>query len=188
LTAQAYSLNLTAVPPGPVGYLTAWPSGQAQPLVATLNDVTGTIVANAALVPAGADGSIDVYAAAQTDLVIDIDGYFAPPAAGGLSLYGVAPCRVLDLRQPAGSRAFSGTLRVQMAGSACGAPANAGAVVLNATVVPPGPLGYLTLWPDGHAQPLVATLNAIDGAITSNMAIVPETDGYINSFVTDQRT
>jgi hypothetical protein len=57
------------------------------------------------------------------------------------------------------------------------------AYVLNATVVPVGSLGYLTLWPVGGMQPLVSTLNAHDGAVTSNMAIVPAgTNGKINAF------
>ena len=47
---------------------------------------------------------------------------------------------------------------------------------MNATVVPQqGPVGYLTLWPDGQGLPVVSTLNAYDGAVTSNMAIVPTT-------------
>jgi hypothetical protein len=46
-------------------------------------------------------------------------------------------------------------------------------------VVPHGSLGYLALWPQGGAQPLVSTLNAIDGAVTSNMAIVPTSNGRI---------
>jgi hypothetical protein len=56
------------------------------------------------------------------------------------------------------------------------------AYVLNATVVPVGPLSYLTLWPDPEQQPLVSTLNAIDAAITSNMAIVPNIDGDTDGF------
>src|ERR1035438_6061075 len=40
----------------------------------------------------------------------------------------------------------------------------------------------LTLWPDGESQPLISTLNAIDGAITSNMAIVPNLNGSIDAF------
>ena len=54
--------------------------------------------------------------------------------------------------------------------------------MFNATVVPQGSFGYLTLWPDGESQPLVSTLNAIDGAITSNMAIVPTTNGKIDAY------
>jgi hypothetical protein len=77
--AQAYSLNFAAVPKGSLGYLTAWPAGQPQPLVASLNDVTGTIAANAVIVPAGAHGAVSVFASDATDLVIDINGYFAPP-------------------------------------------------------------------------------------------------------------
>jgi len=71
-------------------------------------------------------------------------------------------------------------------GSSC-VPQGSGAqaFVLNATVVPPGPLGFLTLWADTQPQPLVSTLNAPDGAITSNMAIVPGTNGLIDGFTSD---
>jgi len=48
--------------------------------------------------------------------------------------------------------------------------------------VPNGGLNYLTLWPDGQMQPLASTLNATDGAITSNMAIVPTTNGSIDAY------
>ena len=51
-----------------------------------------------------------------------------------------------------------------------------------ATVVPQVPLGYLTLWPFGGAQPLVSTLNAGDQAITSNMAIVPTNNAEISGY------
>jgi hypothetical protein len=150
-------------------------------LVSTLNDLTGTIVANAAIVPAGTAGDIDVYATDTTDLVVDINGYFAPPAAGGLSLYNLPPCRVLDTRNTPGSP-FTGQFDVSVIGSGCGGTGAAQGYVLNATVVPPGPLGFLTLWPHGAAQPLVSTLNALDGAITNNMAIVPTSDTDISAY------
>ncbi len=178
-TAQAYSLNFTAVPSGKLGYLTAFPTGQTMPLASTLNAPTGTVTANAAIVPAGTSGSVDVYTTNATNLVIDINGYFAPPATGGLSLYNLTPCRVLDSRQPSGTPPFTGEKDVNVTASSCGTPVTAQAYVFNATVVPPGPLGYLTLWPQGGTEPLVSTLNALDGAITSNMAIVPTTNGSI---------
>ena len=181
-SAAAYSFNFTVVPGGhPVGYLSVWPTGQTQPLVSTLNDQTGTIVANAAIVPAGTNGAISVYATNNTQLLIDIDGYFAPAGQGGLSLYPVAPCRALDTRH--GQGAFGGELTVDVVNSRCGPPSTAQAYVFNATVVPVGSLGYLALWPDGQLQPVVSTLNATDGAITSNMAIVPAgTQGKIDAF------
>jgi len=183
-TAQAYSLNFTAVPDGPLGYLSVWPTGETQPLVSTLNAPTGTITANAAIVPAGTGGAISLYVTNDTNMVIDIDGYFAPPATGGLSLYPLTPCRVLDTRSN-GGQPFSGTINVNVTASTCAVPALAQAYVFNATVVPSGSLGYLTLWPQGVPQPLVSTLNAIDGAITSNMAIVPTIDGSISAYVTN---
>ncbi|HEY2232629.1 MAG TPA: hypothetical protein VGK01_04055, partial [Candidatus Angelobacter sp.] len=77
---------------------------------------------------------------------------------------------------------FNGSLDVSVMLSGCGAPAAAQSYVLNATVVPPAPFGFLTLWPQGTTRPLVSTLNAVDGAITSNMAIVPTTNGLISGF------
>ncbi len=82
--AQAYSFNLTVVPHsgGAVDYVTLWPSGAAQPFVATINDPTGAIVANAAIVPAGTpSGGISVYndGPSVTDVIIDMNGYFTAP-------------------------------------------------------------------------------------------------------------
>ena len=181
-TAHAYSLNYTAIPQGPLGFLTTWPAGQTQPLVSTLNAVTGTVTANAAIVPAGTNGDISVFVTHPADLVIDVNGYFAPPGTGGLSLHSLTPCRVLDTRNPAGSTPFNGEKDLNVAAAACGAPVSAQSYVLNATVVPPGSLGFLTLWPQGSTRPLVSTLNAIDGAITSNLAIVPAANGSISIF------
>jgi YVTN family beta-propeller protein len=182
-TAQAYSLNVTVVPQVGLGYLTIWPSGQTQPLVSTLNSSTGAVTANAAIVPAGTSGEVSIYVSNNTDVILDVNGYFAAPASGGLSLYTATPCRVLDTRTAAG--AFSGVLVVPVEPSVCAPPAAAQAYVLNATVVPNIGLGYLSLWADGEVQPLVSTLNADDGAITSNMAIVPTSNGSIDAYASN---
>jgi hypothetical protein len=80
-------VNVTVVPDGPLSYLSMWPFGVAQPYVSTLNSVDGRVVANAAIVPAGAGGGVDVYVTNQTHVILDINGYFA--ASGGSG--GVAP-------------------------------------------------------------------------------------------------
>jgi len=184
-TAQAYSLNYTSVPNGPLGFVTTWPTGQSQPVVSTLNAPTGAVTANAAIVPAGTNGDVSVFVTNESDLVIDVNGYFAPPATGGLSLFNVTPCRVLDTRIPPGTPPFTGQKDVNVTNSGCGAPASAQSYVLNATVVPQGGLGFLTLWPQGGTQPTVSTLNAGDGAVTSNMALVPTTNGSISAFASN---
>jgi hypothetical protein len=82
--AQAYSFNVTVVPHsgGAVNYLSIWPSGHTQPVVSTLDDTQGAIIANAAIVPAGTvSGGISVFnfGPAVTDVVIDMNGFFAAP-------------------------------------------------------------------------------------------------------------
>ncbi len=184
--AQAYSFNVTAVPHPTgqrLGYLTVWPQGEPKPTVSTVNNPTGTIVANAAIVQAGTAGEVAVFPNNDTDLLIDINGYFAAPGQGGLSLYPTPPCRVIDTRN--GNGAFVGQLAVTVQGSNCATSGTAQDYVLNATVVPQPTLGFLTLWADGQTQPGVSTLNAKDGAITSNMAVVPTTNGSVDAYAND---
>ena len=180
-SAQAYSLNFTSVPKPQLAFLTTWPAGQPQPLVSTLNS-KGPVTANAAIVPAGTNGDISVYVTDASDLVIDVNGYFAPPGTGGFSFFPLPPCRVLDTRIPAGSPPFTDTRAVNVAAANCSASASAQAYVLNATVVPPAPLDYLTMWSGVGSPPLVSTLNASDAAITSNMAIVPAKNGSVGAY------
>ena len=73
----AYSLNVTVVPRGGLGYLTIWPAGQPQPFISTMNSLDGRIIANAAIVPAGAKGVVSVAVTDTTDVILDINGYFA---------------------------------------------------------------------------------------------------------------
>jgi hypothetical protein len=191
-TALAYSLNVTAVPDGDLPYLTLWPAGLTQPGVSTLNSFDGNVTANAAIVPAGTGGGVSVFAAGQTDVILDIDGYFAP--TGGASFYTVAPCRVADTRgetgQFGGPSMFGGQTRdFPIPAGPCAIPSNAGAYSLNVTAVPDpirNYLGYLSAWATGQQQPLVSTLNSWTGTIVANAAIVPAgTNGSVSVFVTD---
>jgi len=190
--ATAYAMNVTVVPAGPLGWLTAFPSGQSRPLVSTLNSPKGKVLANAAVVPAGSGGAISAYVTDQTNVLLDINGHFgAPGGSGELQFHPVTPCRVADTRNAVG--AFGGpilgsgsTRSFAVPQSACGIPATAKAYSVNVTVVPSGPLGWLTAWPTGSAQPLVSTLNSYDGSIVANAAIIPAgTNGAISFFVTN---
>jgi hypothetical protein len=119
--AQAYSLNITVVPPGYLGFLTIWPYGAARPSASTLNDYLGTVVANAAVVPAGNDtsGSVDVFVNDPTDLIIDINGYYAPQS--GITLtQGTAAAPSLSFAGDAGTGIYSsgtGTVNIATGGT-----------------------------------------------------------------------
>ena len=129
-------------------------------------------------VRAGSDGAVSVFASDDADVILDVDGYFAPPLRGGLSLYTNPPCRVLDTRP----RTISLEAAFRFGDTPCGSTVTANIFVINATVVPVGPLGYLALWNGYPPQPSVSTLNALDGAITSNMAIVGAYFNEIDTF------
>jgi hypothetical protein len=184
-SAQAYSLNLTAQPGAPLIFLVAWQTGQPLPPVSSLNAPTGALTANAAIVTAGTGGAINVETTSGTDFFMDINGYFAPPGPGGLSLYTLSPCRVFDTRRPMGAPPIQGTVAVNVAGSGCGAPSGAQAYVFNLTAAPIRSLEFISLWPDGQPWPGVSLLNAVDGSLTSNMAIVPTANGFIDLLATD---
>jgi hypothetical protein len=192
----AYSLNVTAIPKTTLGFLSIWPAGAKEPNVSTLNVYApGTTVANAAIVPAGANGAISVFVTDQTDLILDINGYFGPPTLGaGLNFYPAAPCRIADTRVnsfPANLGPPSmGALTQRsfpIAQSNCGIPPAAGAYSLNFTALPQAPqIGIYTVWPTGLPLPNVSLMNSYNGSVVSNAAIVTSgTGGAISIFVTD---
>ncbi len=194
-SAAAYSLNMTAVPRTTLGFLSIWPAGQPLPNVSTLNVYNaGTVVANAAIVPAGTGGAINAYVTDATDLVVDVNGYFAPLSANGLKFYPATPCRVADTRVasfPTNLGPLSmgaGTQRsFPVTQSTCGVPSNAGAYSFNFTAVPHAPqLGIFVTWPTGQPQPNVSTMNSYNGSVVANAAIVPAgLNGAISIYVTD---
>ncbi|MEO8371032.1 MAG: Ig domain-containing protein [Candidatus Solibacter sp.] len=188
--AQAYAMNFTVIPAGTLGFLSAWPTGVAQPGSSTLNAPTGAVTANAAIVPAGTNGAITLIATHNTHVIIDINGYFAPPGAGGMEFYTAVPCRIADTRGATGpfggpQLAAASAREFVVPASTCNIPAGARAYSLNATVVPPASLGFLSLWGSG-GQPSVSTLNAGDGSIVANAALVPASDtGSVTAFASN---
>ena len=92
-----------------------------------------------------------------------------------LGFYSVAPCRVLDTRNPAGplggpALTAGATRSFEMAGS-CGIPANATAVFGNITVVAPTAEGHLRIEPSGNAAPNVSGLNYSAGQTRANNGV-----------------
>ncbi|MBL8217152.1 MAG: hypothetical protein JNK87_40905 [Bryobacterales bacterium] len=175
-TARAYSVTITVVPPAGLAYLTMWPTGAGggRPNVSSINSFVGRTVANNVIVPAGTNGSLDVFAFNNTDLLIDINGYFAPDnGTTGLYYYPQSPCIVLDTTTS--TPLLDETARtVPMLAAGCGAPNTAKAYALNATSLPDGrPMPFLTLWPTGQPQPGTSVSNAFEGQVVTNFALIP---------------
>jgi hypothetical protein len=79
-SAVAFSVNIAVIPLGTqMKWLTAWDTGSPQPHASTLNDYTGQIASNSAVVPASTGGEINIFVTDPTQVIVDINGYYAPP-------------------------------------------------------------------------------------------------------------
>ncbi|MBI4910382.1 MAG: BACON domain-containing protein [Acidobacteria bacterium] len=193
-SAKAYVLNVTVIPRGPLDFVTLWPGGTTRPNFWTVRSPDGQIVANSTTVAAGS-GAISVYASNDTDMLIDISGYFTDAISGGTNLvyYPLTPCRVIETRiayrQPASPfgppRMNPGETRIVRFPQSphCTIPSGAAAYSMTLTVIPPQPLPFMTLWPAGGSQPNVSSINSFAGRILANSVIVPASaDGSIAVF------
>ncbi|MEX2627826.1 MAG: hypothetical protein WD225_13140 [Ilumatobacteraceae bacterium] len=73
--AEFALVNVTAVGASAPGFVSVWPGGGDRPDASNLNYPAGGTVANTVLVPLGDDGAIDVYTAAEIDLLVDVIGW-----------------------------------------------------------------------------------------------------------------
>lgn len=181
--AAAYSLNLTAVPPQPLAFMTLWPAGGGQPNVSNINSFAGRTLTNHVVVPVGTNDSIDFYAYNKTDFLIDINGYFAlDDGVNGLYYYPVTQARLFDSRAangPCGGPMFADESQRTISISACGGtPAGARAYHISATSLSSGlSMPFLTVWPSGVARPNASMLNAFEGQVVTNSVTVPAGQG-----------
>jgi hypothetical protein len=182
--AAAYSFTLTAVPPGPLMFITAWGAGGGQPNVSSINSPAGRVLANNVILPVPADGSVDVYAFDRTDFLVDINGYFAPDdGVNGLFYYPVPQCRAADTTSTTLPSPFGGpicesqtsrSLAIPSSPGCSSIPTSAKAYAVSVTALPNGvPMPFITAYPSGQARPNASMLNAFQGQIVTNTGIIP---------------
>jgi len=190
--ATAVVLNVTSVASNAPGFFTVFPAGAPLPNASNLNYVSGEVVPNLIEVGLGTGGEVSIYSSAQSDAVVDVEGFVHPPAGDAPSgLYNPlpSPVRICDTRagDPSGLTGANaqclgerisggGAIAVQVAGIN-GVPNTASAVVLNVTDVNPTAAGFLTVFPEGGAQPTASNLNFGAGQVTANRVIVPLSAG-----------
>lgn len=159
-------------------YLTVHPAGEPQPLASNLNWAPGETVSNRVIAKLGAGGRVRIYNnAGETDLVVDVNGWFTDAFADTGSPYvPLTPARTLDTRDGTGGvigqRPAGSAVEIQVTGRG-GVPASeVSAVVLNVTAVTPAGPGYLTIFPSGSPLPVVSDLNYATGEIRPNLVVV----------------
>jgi hypothetical protein len=190
---KAVAVNLTVASPTGAGYIRAYPDNGTVPGVSNVNFTANQVIANAAIVPVGSDGSIDVVVTGNTSLqmIVDVTGYFTANTAESISSYEpVTPFRYLDTRQitngalpggyyyhlPLGTD-FWGNVEPSVTG-----------VVTNATVTQVAATsGDLIVFPDNKGSngypviPNTSTLNFTKSATVPNLSIsAPGSDGDVD--------
>ena len=164
--AAAYSLNFVSVTPlgQAVSWVAAWQDDTAWPGTVVLNAPQGGIVDDSAIVPAGADGGIQVLATNNCDLVIDMNGYYvqATTIQGPTGPQGpTGATGSTGATGPAGSPGPTGATGATGAAGAIGPIGPAGPTGATGAIGPagpPGPIGAIgATGPMGPAGPTGAT-------------------------------
>ncbi len=93
-------VNVTVTDTTASSFLTVFPTDEARPTASNLNWVAGQVVANLVTVKVDADGEIRLFNnGGSTDVVVDLDGYYASAAGNPGSRYHPAvPTRLADTR------------------------------------------------------------------------------------------
>ena len=192
--ASAVALNVTVTDTTASSFLTVYPAGDARPLVSNLNWVAHETVPNLVIVAVGAGGQVTFYNdAGSTDVVVDLQGYFAPEPSGTTtgSYVPLTPARIADTRSASGepyagqTLTTGSTLNVQVTGRGNVPSTGVAAVLMNVTVTDTTAASYLTVYPQGAAQPLASSLNWVAGETVPNRVVVPVGPGGQVSFYND---
>lgn len=175
--ATAVLANLTVTDPAAAGYLTADACGSlsaGEQTRSNANFGAGQTVANLAVVPvatAEEGKALCIYANQQLHDIVDIQGYFAPAASGGLGLSSQPAERLLDTRP--GDRPNGGTI------TRLTAPAGVSAALVNITLTGSAGAGYVTA---DRCSALTAgeqtksNGNFAAGRTVANLSVVPVDD------------
>ncbi len=158
--AIAAAVTLTALTTPTPGYVTAYPGGSTRPETSSLNTRPDRVVANSAVIPLGAGGTIDVYTfvdgISAGQVVVDLTGVFIPASESAAGRFvAAAPRRVFDSRSGA-ALAPDGSVTVPLPD---GVADDATALVVNVTSVDGNRPGYVEARPGGSTGAPTSFLN-----------------------------
>lgn len=166
--AVGVALNVTAVNPVAAGWLRVWPCGSTEPETSSVNfGWAGAVEPNGVIVPVDATGEVCVGTLVETDVVVDMAGWFD---SGVRSATG----RLVDTRNAPTKLRPGAPLHVAVLGQYGTPLTGVVGVALNVTAVYPVGPGFLRVWPCGSAEPETSAVNySRAGAVEPNGVVVP---------------
>lgn len=168
----AVLVNVTALNGPPPGYVTAWATGTTRPTTSNVNlAAVGDAAANLAIVPLGVDGSFQLFASTDLDVIVDVVGYFTNANAADTSVglfVPMLPKRVVDTRGTQTLLRANSTMNLDLLGPATiSGPVN---LVTNLTSAGSFGQGFVAITDGG--QPSTSNLNVSKGETRANLAVV----------------
>lgn len=195
--AIAVTGNLTVTnPTSNSGSISVYPGDDNPPV--TVNSVygPGQTFTNSFTVGLGSDGAFKVLASSSNiHVVVDINGYFAPPTGGGLYYHSLPNSTRLVNTRPDSSACFApgapltgGAEYTQQASGTCSSiPATAKAIVGITTIINPSASGAIALYPAGDSS-TTPTLNYSMNQTVSNTFTIELGDSGTFSFTSSATT
>ncbi len=175
--AAAGIFNIAAVDPAAQGFIAAYPCDAQRPDASTLNHRPVQTIANGAIVKLSPLGTICVYTHRDTDLIVDVTGWFRESPA----ITTITPARLVDSRQGLptidgqqqgiGRRAAGAVTTVQVTGRD-GIPDDAAAGMFNIAAVDPAAQGFIAAYPCDVQRPGSSSLNHRAGQTIANNATI----------------
>ena len=105
--ALAVALNVTALSESSMNsFISVFPAGEALPKVSNISLDAGATQANLVVVRLAAGGDVSVFnAVGRADVVVDVEGYFAPPGAAPVAgkFHAMPSLRICDTRAGTGT-------------------------------------------------------------------------------------
>jgi hypothetical protein len=183
----AVALDVTAVDPAAAGSLTVYPDGAALPTVTDAGFAAGQTVTDLVVVPV-TDGKVDLYNAStgQTNLVVDVDGYYTTASGVGSELTTIGPDRILNTQTGVGATeapvAADGTVDLAVDGVGAVPATGVTAVLLDVTAISPAAAGSIAAYADGTTRPNVTDASFAAGQTVTDLVVVPVTDGNVDLY------
>jgi hypothetical protein len=186
--AQAIVANATVVNgSGQTGYLTIYPNGVGVPVASNVIYYPGQIIANAFTANLNGSGEFNIFAERMIDVIVDVAGYYSAEVSDangpGLLFTPLSrPVRILDTRPGQGncdavSTPIAGGTSIATPGrltcEGITIPSAAQSLLGNVTVInQTSQAGYLTLYPDGVATPLISNMVYFPNQLLANAFVV----------------
>jgi hypothetical protein len=161
------------------GTLVYYADGTARPAgVGGLQYHPDGTYAETAIVPVAANGKIDIYTTATTNIVADVEGYFTAGSSGE-KFHAIGGTRLIDSRQHGGPLANGGTLPVSAGTSVA---AQNPALVANYVAIGGASGGWLDVYAHGTTRGTGSIVDYQPSQVIDSLALSPSSGGTVDVY------